>query len=180
MKNALALQKYVREQTAVPSQSGWWQSLLAFFNRPALAFAAVTALFLMTAALVWTVNENARLRNRLQAASNTNDRQLAEQLSAERARTRELTDELERARREREVIAQELAELKANLPDSPRTPTFAALTLIPGLERGAANVIPLTIPAKNIPAGSYRVRLFGTKDASVERVANYYFDLEKR
>lgn len=134
----------------------WWRRLGPglFGQSRAFAFSMTLALLLLALGVGWLLSQTKRLREELaqtqagQAAQEQRERELQQQLADERARARNLNDELNGARAE--IKKPEAA------PPKSTSPAFVTLLLTAGGLRGAdAGSAPQLI----IPTGTEQVRI---------------------
>jgi anti-sigma factor RsiW len=135
-------------------QVSWWEQLRVGFRRPSpvLAFSAALAGLLLIGAVVWLLVDSARLRRQLSEAQASGssrektERELKEQIAAERARTDQLTADLDRLRSQ---------QLPSPSPPSQIAPTVASLVLAISGVRSGDTGSPATLV---IPQGTDKAR----------------------
>src|SRR5437763_13029071 len=146
----------VAEQTNMRAASLWQRvSSLLTGERRALAFSMALALLVLSSVSVWLLIHSQRLRQDLartrdaQSAQAQQEREAEQQLASERARTQELTAELERARTEAKPQPTPAA------PERP-APFVASLVLLASGIRGVDTSAPPTLVIRK---GTQQVRL---------------------
>jgi hypothetical protein len=142
------------ERAAQPATLRWWESLIAFLRgfNPALQFSLAAALILLVG-VAWLFTETRRLRSQvaqLQAEQQTRQRQaetLREEAASERARSAELTAQLqsERAQRDRSEAPDRRPE-HWQRERSVASSFIASLFLPPGIARSGARRPQLIAP----------------------------------
>ena len=131
-----------------------WEQILTGLKRPSpvLAFSAALAGLLLIGAVVWLLVDSARLRRQLneaqasRAAREQTERELKEQIATERARTDQLTADLDRLRSQ---------QLPSPSPPSQTAPTIASLVLAISGARSGDTGSPATLV---IPPGADKAR----------------------
>src|SRR5690242_16171044 len=146
---ALARAPAVHEKTVV----SWRESLYAFISRlnPAARFAVAAAMLLLIAGGAWLLTETLRLRSQLtqlQAQNQARQKELQQQVEAERRRSEELNARLNQEKQQREQTDESLRQLSetGDATNPPPRPVIAALTLLPGLSRGDSDKATLIMP----------------------------------
>lgn len=175
---ALAQVVPATEAVALPRSVHKWESWAAFLRglSPILQFAMVAAVVLLSLGVVWLFTTTKELRTQvvqLQAAQQVQQQQeeaLRQQAAAERARSAELTAQLERERMHSEELTRQLARDQGRA-SSPTAPLVLSLFLPPGIGRGEDKrpklVIAPTVQTTRLQIGlergddfkSYRVEL---------------------
>jgi hypothetical protein len=161
--------------TPVRASSSWWDAFVAFWRGPHLALqvSAAAAALTLVISLSWLVAENLRLRSQLAQHQETLERQVAEQ----RARSEDLTTQLQREREQRErneeVVRRLQQERVTGKPEEPTQPLFASnvasLVLWPGTARSAEERPKLVVPQAATRA-QLQIRLDGEPEYQQFRV----------
>lgn len=135
----------VPEQTVVSERAKWsWRdSLYALISglNPAAKFAAVAVMLLLLVGGAWLLTATLRLRSQLtqlQAQSEELQKELQQQIEAERRRSEQLNAGLREEKQQREQTEESLRQLSetGDASTPPPRPVIASLTLLPGLSRG--------------------------------------------
>lgn len=156
---ARALARIIPTPEAAPKSAtaAWWERLTAFLHgwNPVLQFSMAVAALLLVISVVWLFtltrglrSELAQLQTQQQAEQQARQQQLEalrQQTASERTRNADLTAQLERERTHSQELARQL-ERQQTSETSP--PLFASLFLPPGIARGSAESLKLTIPAR--------------------------------
>lgn len=138
----------VPEQTAVSERAKWsWRdSLYALLSglNPAAKLAAAAVILLLLVGGAWLLTATLRLRSQLtqlQAQSEELQKELQQQVEAERRRNEELNAGLRQEKQQREQTEESLRQLSeaGDATTPPPRPVIASLTLLPGLSRGGGN-----------------------------------------
>jgi hypothetical protein len=129
----------------------WRESLEAFIGGliPVPRFAMGVAMVVLLGGSVSLVTETLRLRSQLyqmKAENQSRQDELQRQFESERRRSEELVASLNQEKQQREQTDESLRQL-SETPETPAPkPVIAALTLLPGISRGAGDKPRLVLP----------------------------------
>ena len=139
-------------QPVVASRAvSWRESLEAFIGGliPVPRFAMGVAIVVVLGGSLSLLGEMLRLRSQLhsmRAESQSQQNALQQQVESERRRSEELVARLNQEKQQREQTDESLRQL-SETPETPAPkPVIAALTLLPGLSRGAGDKPRLALP----------------------------------
>jgi hypothetical protein len=140
-----------RRPVVAPAAVSWRDSLEAFIRGliPIPRFAMVATMVVLLGGSVSLVTETLRLRsqlNRMQAENQSRRDELQRQVESERRRNEELAASLNSEKQQREQTDESLRQLSETTETPAPKPVIAALTLLPGITRGAGDKPRLVLP----------------------------------
>jgi hypothetical protein len=144
------IDEYVRNELS-QTQRQLFESLEAFIGGliPVPRFAMGVAMVVVLGGSLSLLGEMLRLRSQLhsmRAESQSRQNALQQQVESERRRSEELVARLNQEKQQREQTDESLRQL-SETPETPAPkPVIAALTLLPGLARGAGDKPRLALP----------------------------------
>lgn len=139
---------------ATSSAEPWWSRLSNSVRAPKLAWGLALALLFLVAGVGWLAFQTRRLRQELargeieRASQEQRQRDLQQQLAGERARTDQMTSELDRVRSGQPG--------NSPTPTASNAPALATLILNVSGIRDAETAAPLKL---NLPSGTEKVRI---------------------
>lgn len=140
-----------RRPVVAPRAVSWRESLEAFIRglSPVPRFAMAATMVVLLGGSVSLVSEMLRLRsqiNTMQAENQARQNELQRQVESERRRGEELAARLNQEQQQREQTDESLRQLSETADTPAPKPIIAALTLLPGISRGAGDKPRLALP----------------------------------
>ena len=141
----------VRRPVVAQSTVSWRESLEAFIRGliPIPTFAMAATIVVVLGGSIALLGEMLRLRsqiNTMQAENQSRQGELQRQFESERRRSEELASRLNQEKQQREQTDESLRQLSETAETPAPKPIIAALTLLPGLSRGAGDKPRLVLP----------------------------------
>ena len=140
-----------RRPVVAQTSVSWRESLEAFIRGlvPVPRFAMGVAMVVVLGGSLSLLGEMLRLRsqiNALQAENQSRQGELQRQFESERQRSEELASRLNQEKQQREQTDESLRQLSETAETPAPKPVIAALTLLPGISRGAGDKPRLALP----------------------------------